>query len=211
MIHAIGDRAVRMALDAFAHAARSNPAPARGRRHRIEHIETLAEPDIARFGALGAVASMQPYHGSPSANQIEVWSRNIGPDRASRGWSYSSIAGADGRLAFGSDWPVVPLNPMLGLHTAVNRTTPGGEPDGGWYPAQRLSLKTAIDAYTSGAAWASFDDQRKGTLSPGMLADIVILSSDIFSVSPAKLATTSVAATIFDGKVVYRARSEGTN
>jgi predicted amidohydrolase YtcJ len=211
MVHAIGDRAIRMALNAFEHAARSNPAPARGRRHRIEHIETIDEADIPRFGRLGAVASMQPYHGTPSANQIDVWSRNIGPERAARGWAYRSIAAAKGRLAFGSDWPVVPLNPMLGLHTAVNRTTPEGEPEGGWQPSQRLALQAAIDAYTSGAAWASFDEQRKGTLTAGMLADIVIFSRDIFTAPPSRLASTTVAATIFDGKVVYRAGPERTN
>ena len=127
MTHAIGDRAIRMALDAYAHAARSNPMPARGRRHRIEHIETIDPADIGRFGALGVIASMQPFHGNPSPSQIELWSRNIGEERASRGWAYRSIAAGRGRLAFGSDWPVVSLNPMLGLHTAVTRTSPDGD------------------------------------------------------------------------------------
>jgi predicted amidohydrolase YtcJ len=204
MTHAIGDRAVRMALDAYQHAARSNPVPARGRRHRIEHIETTDGADLPRFGALGAIASMQPYHGTPRPNQVDVWARNIGPERASRGWAYRSIAAGRARLAFGSDWPVVPMNPMLGLHTAVTRTTPEGEPEGGWYPSQRLALMAAIDAYTSGAAWSSFDEQRKGTLAPGMLADVVILSADIFSAPASGLASTTVAATIFDGKVVYQ-------
>ena len=212
MTHAIGDRAIRMALDAYAHAARSNPQPPRGRRHRIEHIETADAADIGRFGALGVIASMQPLHGSPSPAQIDVWTRNIGEERASRGWPQRSISSAGGRLAFGSDWPVVPLNPMLGIHTAVNRTTPDGLPDGGWNPAQKISLKAAINAYTSGAAWASFDEQRKGTLTPGMLADIVILSDDVFAPkASAKLAAARAAVTVFNGKVVYRRDRSGTN
>ena len=205
MTHAIGDRAIRMALDAYAHAARSNPLSPRGRRHRVEHVETVDPADMDRFGTLGVIASMQPFHGSPSPAQIDVWTRNIGEERASRGWPYHSIAAARGPLAFGSDWPVVPLNPMLGLHTAVNRTTPGGVPDGGWHPSETLALKAAINAYTSGSAWASFDEQRKGTLTPGMLADIVILSDDVFS-PKAKLhdlAAARTVVTIFDGKVVY--------
>jgi predicted amidohydrolase YtcJ len=211
MTHAIGDRAVRMALDAYEHAARSNPAPARGRRHRIEHIETTAERDLPRFGALGVIASMQPFHGTPSPTQIDVWSRNIGPDRASRGWAYRSIAAGHGRLAFGSDWPVVGLNPMLGLHTAVTRRAVDGQPEDGWYPEQRLTLKAAINAYTADAAWASFDEQRKGTLEPGMLADLVILSRDIFTAPAQALATTTVDVTIFDGKVVYQRAGRHTN
>jgi predicted amidohydrolase YtcJ len=213
MTHAIGDRAIRMALDAYAHAARSNPMPARGRRHRIEHIESIDPADIGRFGALGVIASMQPFHGNPSPSQIELWSRNIGDDRASRGWAYGSIAAAKGRLAFGSDWPVVSLNPMLGLHTAVTRTSPDGAPEAGWYPEERLSVKAAVTAYTAGAAWASFDEQRKGTLASGMLADIVLLSDDIFAAAkkPADLATVHTVMTIFDGKIVYRRDRAGTN
>ncbi|HXW08610.1 MAG TPA: amidohydrolase [Vicinamibacterales bacterium] len=204
MTHAIGDRAVRMALDAYAHAARSNPVPARGRRHRIEHLETVAAIDLPRFGALGVIASMQPYHGTPTPSQIDVWSRNVGPERASRGWPYRSIVAGRGRLAFGSDWPVVGLNPLLGIHTAVTRTAVDGQPERGWHPEQRITLEAAIRAYTSDAAWASFDEQRKGTLEPGMLADLVILSRDIFSAPPHLLASTTVEATIFDGKIVYQ-------
>lgn len=213
MTHAIGDRAIRMALDAYAHAERSNPAPTRGRRHRIEHVETVDTADISRFGALGVIASMQPFHGSPSPAQIDVWSRNIGEQRASRGWPYRSITRAKGRLALGSDWPVVSLNPMLGVHTAVNRTTPDGVPEDGWYRNEKLPLKSVIDAYTAGSAWASFDEQRKGTLTTGMLADIVILSSDVFSskAKPSDLAGVRAVVTVFDGKVVYQQDRAGTN
>jgi predicted amidohydrolase YtcJ len=211
LTHAVGDRAVNMALTAYEHAVRSNPLPERGRRHRIEHVETIDAADIPRFGALGVVASMQPHLGTPSPSQIDVWFKNVGPERASRGWPYNRIAAAAGRLAFGSDWPGVPLNPLLGLHTAVTRTTPNGLPEGGWYPGERLALKTAVDAYTSGAAWASFDEQRKGSLAAGMLADLVVLSEDIFAAPASRLASTRVAVTIFDGRIVYRRDSAQTN
>lgn len=205
MIHAIGDRGIRMALDAYEEAAKVNPAPPRGRRHRIEHIESTDPADMARFAALGVIASMQPFHANPSPNQIDVWAANIGPERASRGWVYGRISVAGGRLAFGSDWPVVTIDPRLGINMAVNRTTPDGIPPGGWYPSEKLPLAKVVEAYTSGAAYAAFDENRKGTLAPGMLADIVILSADIFALPPARLLDAVVTTTIFDGKVVYTA------
>jgi predicted amidohydrolase YtcJ len=209
MIHAIGDRAIRMALDAFEQAAADNPPAARGRRHRIEHIETVDPADIPRFARAGVIASMQPYHSLPDLGG--VWSQNIGPEREGRAWLYGSIARAQGRLAFGSDWPVVAMDPLLGLFVAVNRTTLEGEPDGGWIPGERLSLTQAIDAYTRDAAWASFDEHRKGSLERDMLADIVVLSQDIFSVPAARLADTEVAVTIFDGRIVYRRAASTDN
>lgn len=210
MIHAIGDRAIRMALDAFEHAAKANPLPARGRRHRIEHIETIDPADIPRFGRLGVIASMQPYHGLPDPAQIAVWRANIGDDRAARAWMYGSIAKKRGVLAFGSDWPVVAIDPLLGLQVAVNRATIEGEPEGGWIPSERLTVEQAVDAYTRGAAWASFDEHRKGSLARDMLADIVVLTKDIFGLPPQRIGETEVAVTIFDGKVVYQ-RSTETN
>jgi predicted amidohydrolase YtcJ len=210
--NASGDRAVRVALNAFEHAVRSNPVPERGRRHRVEHVETVDAEDLPRFGALGVVASLQPYRGNPTPNQIDLWLRNVGPDRASRGWPYGSLVRGAGKVTFGSDWPAVPLNPMLGLHTAVTRTTPDGLPEDGWYPSEKMALTAAIDAYTSGAAWASFDEQRKGTLAPGMLADLVVLSENIFDAPPTRLGSTRIAVTIFDGKIVFRRdAATGTN
>jgi predicted amidohydrolase YtcJ len=209
MIHAIGDGAIRQALDAYEHAARANPVPARGRRHRIEHVETVDPVDIPRFGTLGVIAAMQPFHGNPSPNQIAVWAGNIGADRASRGWAYNSIRKAGGRLAFGSDWPVVRPDPRLGVLVAVTRSTPDGLPPGGWYPQERLPLAQALEAYTSGAAYASFDEQRKGRLAGGQLADIVVLSKDLFALPAGKLLEAEVTYTIFDGRVVYqRAKDE---
>jgi predicted amidohydrolase YtcJ len=204
MTHAIGDNAVRMTLDAYQAAAAANAAPERGRRHRIEHIETIDPDDIPRFGKLGVVASMEPVHATPSPTPGDVWSVNIGEARASRGWMWNSIAKAGGRLAFGSDWPVMTLNPLKGLHVAVTRTTEDGLPEGGWIPTERLPMRKAIDAYTRDAAWASFDELRKGMLARDMLADIVVLTDDIFSGPASRLTTTEVAVTIADGKVVYR-------
>ena len=204
MTHAIGDAAVRMSLDAYQSAAKANPAPERGRRHRIEHIETIDPADVPRFGKLGVVASFQPVHATPSPTPGDVWSVNIGEARASRGWMWNSIARSGGRLAFGSDWPVMTLDPLKGLHVAVTRATQDGLPEGGWIPSERLTLRRAIDAYTRDAAWASFDELRKGVLARDMLADIVVLTDDIFSGPASRLTTTEVAVTIADGKVVYR-------
>ena len=200
-VHAIGDGGVRMTLDAYERAASANPAPERGRRHRIEHIETVDAADIPRFGSLGVIASQQPYHGTP--DDLGVWIPNIGEARASRGWAYGSIRAAGGHIAFGSDWSVVSLDPRIELHTAVNRTSLEGTPVGGWLPEQKIPLAAAIDAYTTGAAYASFDDRRKGSLVPGMLADLVILSTDIFANPPERLLDAQVNTTIFDGKVIY--------
>jgi predicted amidohydrolase YtcJ len=204
MTHAIGDAAVRMTLDAYEAAATANPRPERGRRHRIEHIETIDPADIPRFGRLGVIASFQPVHATPSPTPGDVWGTNIGAERAGRGWLWNSIAKAKGPLAFGSDWPVMTFDPKRALHVATTRTTEDGLPKGGWIPAERLSLRRAIQVYTRDGAWASFDEQRKGTLSRDMLADIVVLSDDIFSAPPARLTTTEVVVTIADGKVVYR-------
>ena len=130
LVHAIGDAGIRMTLDAFERAAQSNPAPARGRRHRIEHIEAVSAADIPRFARLGVVASMQPFHANPIPNVLEVWAVNIGPERASRAWAWKSIQDAGGRLTFGTDWPVVELDPRQGMHTALTRRTLDGKARG---------------------------------------------------------------------------------
>jgi len=193
---------VQMALTAFEHAVRSNPAPARGRRNRVERVELAADDDLPRFAALGVIASMQPVRGMPG-DALGLWTRNLGADRSSQGWPYHGVVRNRGRLSFGSDWPAASLSPLTGLHVAVNRRTPDGLPEGGWHAENALTLNAAIDAYTSGGAWASFDEQRKGTIAPGMLADLVVLSSDIFRAPSEKLASTPVELTIFDGKIVY--------
>jgi predicted amidohydrolase YtcJ len=205
-IHAIGDRAVRTALDAIERAAAANGP--RDRRHRIEHIETIAEGDIARFGSMGIVASMQPYHADPEPAQLASYQAKIGPARAARGWPWNSIHRAGGRLAFGSDWPIVSFDPFLGLNSAVNRTTRDGRPAGGWLPHERLALDDALAAYTSGSAWAAHEEASKGTLEPGMLADVVVLDRDLFEVPASAIVSTSVQATIVGGRLVYERNSE---
>ncbi len=201
--HAIGDGAVRATLDAYAKAASANPAPAAGRRHRIEHAETIDPADLDRFASTGTIVSYMPFHANPTPAQLNVWTANIGPERASRGWIARTLLDRGARLTFGSDWPVVSLDPRLEIHMAVNRTTAAGEPAGGWLPGQRVSLEEAIEGLTGWAAYASFEDGRKGRLAPGQLADIVVLSGDVFSLPPARLLDAVVAMTIFDGQVVY--------
>jgi predicted amidohydrolase YtcJ len=211
LIEAKGDLTVRAALNAFLHATRSNPAPERGRRHRVEGAETVDPVDAPRFSTLGVTASVQPPDIPPASDDANEWSRAPGRERAQRAWPLATLAKSRARLAFGSGWPSAPLNPLPGIHAAVTRTRPDGLPEGGWIPSERLRLSAAIDAYTSGAAHASFDEQRKGSLTAGMLADMVVLSSDIFAAPSARLASTAVAITIFDGKVVYRKDAKGSN
>ncbi|HLB78429.1 MAG TPA: amidohydrolase family protein, partial [Candidatus Dormibacteraeota bacterium] len=172
------------------------------RRHRIEHIETIDPSDIPRFGRLGVIASMQPYHADPAPNLLEIWVQQIGADRASRGWAWGSIQRAGGRLAFGSDWPVVSLDPRLGLNMAVNRNTPSGEPAGGWLPNERLPVADALAGYTAGGAYAEFAESDKGTLGPGLLADLTIWDRDLRS-EPTGLLLALVRATVVGGQVVY--------
>jgi predicted amidohydrolase YtcJ len=207
MVHGLGDGAVRMVLDGFEHAAAVNPAPARGRRHRVEHIETIDLADVPRFSRLGVIASMHPGGGFTPANpppsagvpgfMMGAWGRNIGPERAARGGMWKSIGDSGGRVVFGSDWPVASLDAMSRLTSIVNRPARPGGTD------QRLSMKTAIDDYTSGPAFAAFDEKDKGTLQPGMLADIAVLATDVFTHPPAARGDIAVKATILDGKPVF--------
>ena len=218
--HAIGDRGVRLALDAFEHAAASSgpwPGDPHGRgallgthdrRHRVEHIETIDPADIPRFADLGVVASMQPYHGDPSPNQISVWAGNIGPDRASRAWAWRSIRDAGGRLAFGSDWPVVPYDPFIALNNAVNRQTTDGEPADGWLPGERLSLEQALEAYTAGSAFAAHADHRRGRMVPGMDGDVVVLDRDLLAAGPSAIIGTGVGLTVLGGRLVHRSEEQ---
>lgn len=209
LIHAIGDRAVRVALDALETARAVNPAPPRGRRHRLEHVETIDPADISRFASLGVLVSQQPLHASPGPGELDVWLHRLGRDRAGRGWLWGTLASAGARVVFGSDWPVVTIDPLPALHVATTRTSVPGEPAAGYLPDERLPLAEAIHAYTAAGAYASFDDQRKGTLEPGMLADIVILTEDIFA-EGARIPDARVAMTIFDGRVVYDRDESGT-
>jgi len=199
--HAIGDRGVRTALDAYQHAQKKNHTP--DPRPRIEHIETISAPDIKRFGKIGVIASFQPLHSYPDEDTLSIWARNAGTERAQRAWVWKSIQKEGGRLAFGSDWPVVTLNPWPGVQTAMTRQTRDGKPDAGFVPEQRLSLEDAIKGYTLGAAVAGRREETEGSLEAGKLADLIILSEDLFKMKPVDISKEEVLATLVGGKVVY--------
>src|SRR5262249_53269450 len=147
--HAIGDRAIRLALDAYEQAAATNGT--KDMRHRIEHIEDVSATDIPRFGRLGVIASMQPLHAEPNDDTLEVWAPRVGPERVQRAWAWNSIQSKGGVLGFGSDWPIVTLSPWPGIQNAVTRRTAAGKPAGGWIPSERISLADAIKGYTMNA------------------------------------------------------------
>lgn len=206
--HAIGTKAVRLALDAYRQAAEANHT--RDARDRVEHIETITAQDIPRFGKLGVIASMQPLHAYPDDDTLKIWARNAGPDRASRAWPWQSIENGGGLLAFGSDWPVVTLNPWPGVQNAVTRQTTEGNPPGGWIPKERISLADTIKAYTLNAAFAGHREKTEGSLEAGKLADLIVLDRNLFKIPASELSKTEVMLTMVGGKVVYQAPSWAT-
>jgi predicted amidohydrolase YtcJ len=209
VVHAIGDGGIRMTLDAIERAQQLNPVPSTPRRHRLEHIESISQADIGRFGPLGVIASMQPYHANPNSNIFGVWAANLGSDRTSRAWVWKSIQDAGGVIAFGSDWPVVSLDPRLGMHTALTRQTLQGKPDEGFLSSQRLPLAPVLNAYTYGSAFAENEEGQKGALVAGSLADVVIWDRDLFSLPVDQVHTANVRMTILDGRVVFQQKEPG--
>jgi predicted amidohydrolase YtcJ len=200
--HAIGDRAIRLALDAYENAAKANGT--KDARHRIEHIEAVSAADIPRFGQLGVIASMQPLHAYPDDDTLKSWLPNAGPERGQRAWAWHSIQAAGGVLGFGSDWPVVTLSPWPGLQNAVTRQTTEGKPKGGWIPSERISLADAIKGYTLNAAFAGHREKTEGSLEAGKVADLIVVSQDLFKVDPLKIGETKVLLTMVGGRVVYK-------
>ena len=196
-IHAIGDRAVAEVLDLYARVGGGDPA---AYRFRIEHAQHVRAEDFARFGKLGVVASMQPYHAIDDGRWAE---KRIGPERARTSYAWRSMLKAGAPLAFGSDWPVAPLSPLLGIYAAVTRATLDGKHPEGWVPEERLTVEDALRAYTQGSAFAAFEEKEKGSIAPGKLADLVVLAQDLFSIPPEKIKEARVALTIVGGKVVY--------
>jgi predicted amidohydrolase YtcJ len=199
--HAIGDKAVRLALDAYQNAATANHT--KDARPRIEHIETISAQDIDRFGKLGVIASMQPLHSYPDEDTLDIWARNIGPERAKRAWVWHSIEDKGGALAFGSDWPVVTLNPWRGVQTALTRQTDEGKPEYGFVPQQRLGLDDTLRAYTIGAAFAGRREKTEGSIETGKLADLIVIDHNLFLIEPTEIGKTEVLITMVGGKVVY--------
>ena len=201
--HAIGDYAVRTALDGYEFALQKNKN--KDRRNRVEHIETIDRADVPRFAKLNVVASMQPLHSYPDSDTLDVWARNIGPDRASRAWVWKSIAQSGGEYAFGSDWPVVTLNPWQGIQTAVTRQTVEGTPKDGFIPLQRLSVPQAVQGYTLNAAFAGHHEKMEGSIEKSKWADVIMIDRNIFEVDPHAISKTKVVLTIVGGKIVYEA------
>ncbi|MCL4822549.1 MAG: amidohydrolase [Vicinamibacteria bacterium] len=205
LLHAIGDKAIHMALDAFEHAARVNGTT--GRRHRVEHAEVPLLSDLPRFRQLGVIASTQALFANPDQTVLDNFAVLLGPERASRADSFKLYDDAGAVQAFGSDWGVFDYAPLKGLYAAVTRMTPAGTPPGGWYPEGRISVEAALRHYTRDGAYASFDEDVRGTLAPGQLADLVVLSEDILSAPPAKILETKVLLTVMGGRDTWRAAS----
>jgi predicted amidohydrolase YtcJ len=200
-IHAIGDRANAEILDLFERVERRNGL--KDRRFRIEHAQHLRAADIPRFASLGVVASMEPYHAIDDGRWAE---KRIGRQRCQGTYAFRSLLDAKARLAFGSDWDVAPLSPMLGVYAAVTRRTIDGRNPGGWYPGQKITVEEALRAYTAGAAYAAFEESEKGTLEPARLADFVVLSADPFAIAPEQVEKIEVDATVVGGRVVHSAK-----
>lgn len=196
-IHAIGDRANTTILDFYERLERENGA--RDRRLRIEHAQHLSPSDIPRFAKLHVIASVQPYHAIDDGRWAE---QRIGAARVKTTYAFRSLLDAGTILAFGSDWFVAPMEPLLGIYAAVTRRTLDGKNPQGWVPEQTITVPEAVHAYTVGSAYASGEERIKGSLEPGKLADLAVLSNDIFAIDPVEIQNTKVDLTIFDGRVV---------
>ena len=197
-VHAIGDRANSDLLDIYRDVAAENGA--RDRRFRIEHAQHIAPKDIARFAEQDIIASMQPYHAIDDGR----WAEDvIGPERIKSTYAFRSLIDNGARVAFGSDWFVAPPTPLEGIYAAVTRRTLDGANPEGWVPGERITVAQALSAYTTEGAYASFEEQQKGMIRPGMLADLTLIDRDITSVPPETIRDARVLTTIVDGEIVY--------
>src|SRR6266436_3154446 len=197
-LHAIGDRANRVALDTFEAVAKANGP--RDRRDRIEHAQVVALSDIPRFASLQVIASMQPSHQTTDMRWAES---RVGPDRVKGAYAWATMQKFGVRLAFGTDYDVEPITPFRGLHACVTRELPEGGPQGGWEPQEKISLGDCIRAYTSGSAYGEFMEGKKGELKAGEFADFIVLSNDLTKVEPREYTNTRVLRTVVGGKAVY--------
>ena len=197
-IHAIGDRANNTILNFYQKLEEEDGA--RDRRLRIEHAQHLLASDIPRFGSLRVIASVQPYHCIDDGRWAES---RIGADRAKQTYAFRSLLDGGATLAFGSDWWVAPMSPLMGIYAAVTRRTLDGKHPNGWIPEQKVTVREALHAYTIGSAYASFEENRKGSIEKDKLADLAVLSDDILEIDPVRIQGVKVDMTIFDGKVIY--------
>lgn len=204
-VHAIGDRAIRLQLDVFERVAQRNGE--RDRRFRIEHSQHIDPADIPRYGKLGVIASMQPYHAIDDGRWAE---RVIGARRSETSYAFRSLLDSGAKLAFGSDWYVAPATPLEGIDAAVNRRTLDGKHPEGWVPAQKISPAEALQAYTSGGAYAAFREADLGTLEAGKLADLVIVDRNIVEGNRDEIADARIDLTMVGGRIVYK-RENGEN
>ena len=200
MVHAIGDRAIRGLLDIYLDVAESHGE--RDRRFRIEHAQHIHPDDVARFSAQEVIASMQPYHAIDDGRWAD---KVIGEERAETTYAFQSLVDSGAHVAFGSDWAVAPATPLEGIYAAVTRQTLDGANPEGWVPEQKITVEQALKAYTSEGAYASFEEDVKGMLKPGMLADFVLLDRDITAIPPEEIRDTVVLKTVVGGRVVHSA------
>jgi predicted amidohydrolase YtcJ len=203
-VHAIGDEANHLLLDWVEELNRRNGH--RDRRFRIVHAQVVAAEDFPRFGDLGVLAEVQPYHLSDDMRWME---ERIGTARCRGAYAFRSLRDAGAPLCFGTDWPGTsassyPIDPLLGLYAAVTRQTLRGEPRDGWFPDQRLTIEAAIEAYTANGAYSTFEEDRKGSVTVGKLADLAVLSRDLLECEPAQILDAEVLYTVVGGRVVYR-------
>ena len=197
--HAIGDKGVNWVLNAVERALKKFGT--NDLRHRIEHAQIIAPSDVPRFKQLGVIASMQPTH---CTTDMRFCEQRVGKERSKSAYIWRALLDNGAKIAFGSDWPVEPLDPMRGLYSAVTRKNIEGDfPEGGWFPEQRLTMEEAVKLFTSGSAYASFEENIKGTLEPGKLADMVVLTKDLFTIPPGEILTTEAAFTILGGRIVF--------
>ncbi len=198
IVHAIGDRAIRTQLNIYEHVAKDHGA--RDRRFRIEHAQHIAPPDIARFGRLGVIPSMQPYHAIDDGRWAD---RVIGAERAKGTYAFKSLLDSGAKLAFGSDWFVAPPTPLEGIYAATTRRTLDDRNPGGWVPEQKITAEQALRAYTSGSAYAGFQEKDVGVLKPGMLADVVMIDRDLTRIAPETIRDARIMLTMVGGRVVF--------
>jgi predicted amidohydrolase YtcJ len=198
--HAIGDAGISAILDIYAEIEKTHGD--RDRRWRIEHAQHMAAKDFDRFSQLHVIASVQPYHAIDDGRWAE---HRIGHDRASRTYAFRTLLDHGVRLALGTDWDVAPLNPMLTLYAATTRATLDGKNPNGWFPEQKLTIKEAIEAYTMGSSYAEFQEHEKGSITPGKLADMVLLSDDVLVIDPVRIRDVKVLKTWVGGKMTYDA------